>query len=428
MVTTELGPFDREGTRIDVDVSSLGDAESLQGAMLLPTPLRGLDGQVYAVAQGGVSLGGWSAAGNQASISKNHQTVGRIPDGAIVERSELATFIEQAAGLRYLTLNLRNNDFTTAQRISDAINKVYPGDRRGARCRGDPGGGAAECHRRGHRRVHRRDHAEGSDRGYARDRRHQRAHRHDRRRRERRHLVRGHLAGQPGGQGEGDRPGLAADRRRSPMAATTEVIPDTSLDVEEQNAYLIPVERAVTVSELAKTLNAIGASPQGSDRDLQRPEEGRGSAGQADHHVGAADGWYRIDGNAGVPAFERRPGPDAVWRLGSRRQGSAAGREVRAPGNSAASASQRDEQEKQIGKDFESVLLTKLFEQVQTSIEDSGFDDEDSGSQQVRGMFWLYLARDVADKGGVGLWKDIYQQIKQWKASERLTGSVNEEL
>ena len=87
-----------------------------------------------------------------------------------------------------------------------------------------------------------------------------------------------------------------------------------------------------------------------------------------------------------------------------------------------------DEQEKQIGKDFESVLLTKLFEQVQASIEDSGFDDEDSGAQQVRGMFWLHLARDVADKGGFGLWKDIYQHIKQLEGMGDLTGSVNEEL
>jgi len=88
----------------------------------------------------------------------------------------------------------------------------------------------------------------------------------------------------------------------------------------------------------------------------------------------------------------------------------------------------RDEQEKQIGKDFESVLLTKLFEQVQASIEDSGFDEEDSGAQQVRGLFWLYLARDVADKGGFGLGKDIYQHIKQMEDAGNLTGSIDEGL
>jgi len=90
MVTTELGPFDRVGSRIDIDVSTIGDAKSLQGGMLMPTPLKGLDGQVYAVAQGGVSIGGWAVTGSKASITKNHQTVGRIPGGAIVEREEIA--------------------------------------------------------------------------------------------------------------------------------------------------------------------------------------------------------------------------------------------------------------------------------------------------------------------------------------------------
>jgi len=92
------------------------------------------------------------------------------------------------------------------------------------------------------------------------------------------------------------------------------------------------------------------------------------------------------------------------------------------------SARQRDEQEKQIAKDFESVLLTKVFEQVQASIEDSGFDDEDGGAQQVRGLFWFYLAQDFASKGGFGLWKDIYQDLKQMKGTGDLTRSIDEEL
>ena len=78
-VTAELGPFDREGARIDVDVSAIGDAKSLQGGMLLPTPLKGLDGQVYAVGQGGVSIGGWSAAGKQATVRKTiRQSAGSL--------------------------------------------------------------------------------------------------------------------------------------------------------------------------------------------------------------------------------------------------------------------------------------------------------------------------------------------------------------
>jgi len=126
MATAELGPFARSGSRIDVDVSAIGDAKSLQGGMLLPTPLEGLDGQVYAVAQGGISIGGWTAAGQTASITKNHQTVGRIPDGAIVEKEEIATFVEHLAGQRFITLHLRNSDFSTSERISKAVNQTYP--------------------------------------------------------------------------------------------------------------------------------------------------------------------------------------------------------------------------------------------------------------------------------------------------------------
>lgn len=103
------------------------------------------------------------------------------------------------------------------------------------------------------------------------------------------------------------------------------------------------------------------------------------------------------------------------------------GGEVRNTDDFGLSVVQQDEQKKRIGKDFESVLLTKLFDQVQASIEDSGFDDEDSGAQQVRGMFWLYLAQDVADKGGFGLWKDIYQHMKQMESPAGSTASVDEE-
>ncbi len=261
MVSAELGPFDREGARLDVDVSSLGDAKSLQGAMLLPTPLKGLDGQVYAVAQGGVSIGGWSVAGKQATLSKNHQTVGRIPDGAVVEKSELADFVDQVAGQRFITLSLRNNDFTTAQRISAAINEAYAdsavvldaasvritvpltisqknlvafldeitqrevtvdmpavvviNERTGTIVVGENVGISSVAISQGSLVVKVKETAQVS---------------------------------QP----------------TAPFseAGSTEVIPETLVGVEEQNAYLIPVERAVTVSELAKTLNAIGASPR----------------------------------------------------------------------------------------------------------------------------------------------------------------------
>ncbi len=126
MVTAELGPFNREGSRIDVSVSAIGDAKSLQGGTLLPTPLKGLDGEIYAIADGAISIGGWTVTGEKSSITKNHQTVGRIPNGATVEKQELAVFYEKVLNDRIVTLNLRNQDFTTAEKIRRAINVEFP--------------------------------------------------------------------------------------------------------------------------------------------------------------------------------------------------------------------------------------------------------------------------------------------------------------
>jgi flagellar P-ring protein FlgI len=260
-VTGELGPFDREGMRIDVDVSVLGDTKTLQGGMLLPTPLKGLDGQVYAVAQGGISIGGWSASGKQSTVSKNHQTVGRIPDGAIVEKSELARFVEQVAGQRFITLGLRNNDFSTALRISEVINDAYAdsaivldascvkvsvlltvsqrnviafldeivqkdvtvdmpavvviNERTGTIVVGENVGISAVA------------------------------------------IAQGSLVVKVKETAQVSQPTAAFSD-----AGSTEVVPETFVGVEEQSAALIPMERSVTVSELAKTLNAIGASPR----------------------------------------------------------------------------------------------------------------------------------------------------------------------
>jgi len=117
MVTATLPPFTGQGTRIDVSVSSLGDAESLLGGTLLVTPLLGADGEVYAVAQGPVSVGGFNVQGDAAEITQGVPTAGRIPDGAIVER-EIPFELDQRPVLR---LSLRNPDFTTARRIAEAI-------------------------------------------------------------------------------------------------------------------------------------------------------------------------------------------------------------------------------------------------------------------------------------------------------------------
>jgi flagellar P-ring protein FlgI len=122
-VTAELGPFSRSGTTLDVEVAAAGGAISLQGGSLLMTPLRGADGQVYAVAQGPVVLGGFGAAGAKSSVTQNHTTAGRIPNGASVEREELATVVDEN---NTVTFHLRNPDFSTAEALRTAINVVYP--------------------------------------------------------------------------------------------------------------------------------------------------------------------------------------------------------------------------------------------------------------------------------------------------------------
>jgi len=123
-LTAELPPFAKPGTRIDVTVSSIGDAKELRGGTLLMAPLKGADGQVYAVAQGDLIVGGLSASGADGSnVTVNIPTAGRIPGGATVERAVATPFANGEA----LTLNLRDGDFTTAKRVADAINKALGG-------------------------------------------------------------------------------------------------------------------------------------------------------------------------------------------------------------------------------------------------------------------------------------------------------------
>jgi flagellar P-ring protein precursor FlgI len=118
MVTANLPAFGTQGTRIDVTVSALGDAKSLQGGVLLVTPLLSADGNVYAVAQGSLAIGGFQAEGDAAKITRGVPTVGRIANGAIIER-EIDFALNRMNQVR---LALRNADFTTAKRIAAAVN------------------------------------------------------------------------------------------------------------------------------------------------------------------------------------------------------------------------------------------------------------------------------------------------------------------
>jgi len=123
MVTADLPPFVRPGSKIDALVSSLGDAKSLQGGTLLQTPLQAANGEVYAVAQGSISIGGFTAGGGGAQVTKNHPTAGRIPEGAIVEQAVPATLTDGKA----INVLLSNPDFATAARIAQAINEKLGG-------------------------------------------------------------------------------------------------------------------------------------------------------------------------------------------------------------------------------------------------------------------------------------------------------------
>jgi len=259
-VTAELGPFAREGSRIDVDVSAIGNAKSLQGGKLLPTPLKGLDGQVYAIADGGVSIGGWTAAGDKASITKNHQTVGRIPNGAIVEKEEIATFVEYIRGYRLITLNLRNSDFSTAEQISKAINRDYANSAIVV----DAGTVTVKVPS---------EIGEEDIAGFIVD--------------ITKHEVKVDIPAvvvineRTGTIVVGENVGISAvaisqgslvvkikempivSQPTAPFsdAGETKVVQDTLIGIEEKEGHLIPMSRSVTVSELAKSLNGIGATP-----------------------------------------------------------------------------------------------------------------------------------------------------------------------
>ena len=260
MVTAELGPFDTLGTKIDVDVSTLQDASSLQGGKLLPAVLEGLDGQPYALASGAIFLGGFTAGGSSASATKSHMTSGRIPGGANVEKEELATFIQEVGGENFFTLNLRNKDFSTAVNIQKSINKKFPFSavaknagtvvvKLPADMEEDKVSAFIDTVTLLETEVDMPAIVVINEKTGT--------------------VVVGENVGISAcGVMQGSlivkvKESAVVSQPQAPFsdAGETVIVPDTSLDVTEKEGRLIPIDKVITVAELAKALNSIGATP-----------------------------------------------------------------------------------------------------------------------------------------------------------------------
>lgn len=179
MITADIPAFIKPGTRLDVTVSSLGDAKSLSGGVLLQTPLLGADGKVYAAAQGPVMIGGFSSGtsgAGGANVQKNHPNVGQIPGGALVEKEIPATVVQE----NHLELLLRKPDFTSASRLAAAINEKFTNSAQAVDFHHRAGAGARGAHRRSGG-FHRPPRGDRGHAGYAGAHRDQRANRDHRR-------------------------------------------------------------------------------------------------------------------------------------------------------------------------------------------------------------------------------------------------------
>ena len=256
MVTANLPAFSTQGSRLDVSVASLGDATSLQGGTLLVTPLLGADGEVYAIAQGSVTINGFKAQGDAATVISGVPTTGRIASGGLIEREIDFTLGAQ----RTLRLALKNPDLTTSRRIALSINDFI-----GTPC-ATPEDPATvritlpQQFQRQHRRpVDRHRAAGGRDRPAGQDR-HRRELRHHRHGQGRARLDRRGGAVQPHRHHRREPAGVAAGAAEP--TATTTVVPRTDLNVDIVNSDLAVVHESVSLQELVDGLNALGISPR----------------------------------------------------------------------------------------------------------------------------------------------------------------------
>jgi flagellar P-ring protein precursor FlgI len=255
IVTAELPPFSKTGSTIDVLVSSIGDAESLVGGSLLMTPLKGPDGQVYAVAQGPLAVGGLAYGGKAATVQKNHPTVGRIPGGALVER-EVPYRLDTGAELHY---QLSSPDFTTVTRMADAINAHFEKPL----ARAEDSGSLRVAIPEGQRRQPVNFIASLESINIRPD-----------------SMARIVVNEKTGTIVMGEEVRIATvavshgnlnlviseqDQVSQPLPFSegeTTVVPDTTIEASEENGNLIVMEMGVSIGDVARALNAIGATPR----------------------------------------------------------------------------------------------------------------------------------------------------------------------
>jgi len=274
IVTADLPAFSKQGQTVDITVSSIGSAKSLRGGTLMQTFLKGLDGQVYAVAQGNLVVSGFSASGADGSkVVGNNPTVGMISGGAIVER-EVPTPFGRGD---FITFNLLESDFTTAQRMADAVNNFLGPQMASAI-------DAASVRVRAPRDVSQRvaflsaienlefNPADGSAKIIVNSRTGT-------------IVVGQHVRLKPaavthGGMTVAIKENLNVSQPNAFSGGQTVVVPDSQIDVEEKQGKMFKLEPGVTLDELVRAVNEVGAAPSDLMAILQALKQAGAIEGQ----------------------------------------------------------------------------------------------------------------------------------------------------
>jgi flagellar P-ring protein precursor FlgI len=256
LVTAELPAYARPGTRIDVTASSIGDARSLQGGTLLATPLRGGNGEVYALAQGSLTLGGFGGGSGANNVTVNHLTVGRVPAGALVQLGSGSAL----GATDSVTLSLRDPDFVTASRVASVINQTFGDDTARAT---DPGNVALRVPP-----AYRASVAEFMARVDVLPIETDAEARVVINERTGTVVVGGAVRLGPAAVAHGNLSVRISTRfevsQPAPFARTgdTKVVPNEQVDVDEGTAQLVELAQGTTLDSVVRALNALGATPR----------------------------------------------------------------------------------------------------------------------------------------------------------------------